>query len=116
MKILLITIIPAVVLTLSFNQTASAKTLAMFHPNGVEVDQEVDSPKQFIKELKRFVRSVNKERYQPDGYWDEVDDLWESLQVRKEILSDQFSKSQWSQVKSLERKFQNLRKKKTRLS
>ena len=85
-------------------------------PKVVSQDIAPDNPKQFIKELQRFVRSVNKERYQPEGYWEEVDDLWKSFQARKERLKDQFTKSQWSRVNSLERRFNNLRKKKTKLS
>jgi len=77
---------------------------------------KAESPKKFIKDLRRFIRSVNNESYQPEGYWDQVDKLWEALQVRKDNLENSFSESERDTIEKLERKYQAVRKKKTKLS
>jgi hypothetical protein len=75
-----------------------------------------ESTKKFIKDMKRFVRSVNKEKYQSAGYWEEVDKLWKVLQVRKKNLEGNFNDSQIEQIRKLEWKYQTLKTKKTKLS
>jgi hypothetical protein len=75
-----------------------------------------ESTRKYLKDLKRFIRSVNKEKYQPEGYWDEVDKLWEALKVRKEKLENKFNDAEREQIKDLENKYQTIRSKKTKLS
>ena len=75
-----------------------------------------ESTKVFVQDLKRFIRSINKEKYQPEGYWKEVDKLWEALQTRKKDLQGDFTESQRNQIRKLERKYRSLRAKKSKLS
>lgn len=100
--------------------------LGLFHSSALSQPQQPtgestisnteETTKKFIKDLKHFVRSVNKENYQPDSYWQEVDQLWEALQSRKERLTEKFNDRQQEQVRKLEQKYQTIRTKKTKLS
>lgn len=74
---------------------------------------ENEPTKQYIRELRRFVRSVRDTDYQTATYWKEVDKLWNSLMTRKKELDDQFSKRQLERISRLERQYHSVREKKT---
>jgi hypothetical protein len=75
-----------------------------------------DMTGKYIEDLKTFVRSISKQKYQPESYWDEVDVLWESIQERKEDLQSQFTGEELKQIRSWEKKYHQIRKKGTKLS
>jgi hypothetical protein len=75
---------------------------------------QIDPAGEYIKELEKFVRSIRRVKYQPESYWKEMDILWDSLQIRKEELKDQFSKRQLDSIDRLERKYLRIRKKQTK--
>ena len=70
----------------------------------------------YIKDLKTFVRSISKQKYQPEGYWEEVDVLWESIQERKQDLQSQFTGEQLKQIRKWEKRYQQIRRKRAKLS
>ena len=80
------------------------------------VNIKSDPAQEYIEELEKFVRSVNRVKYQPESYWKEVDILWDSLNIRKEELKDQFTKRQRQKIARLERKYHRIREKQAKWS
>ncbi len=103
---------------LFFNQGPGDDTsyLNINHDGQKQKIDFADPASEFVQELKKFVSSIKNERFRNAKYWDEMDKLWEALQLRKDDLQEAFSESQLNQIRKLEKRYQRLRNKGTRTS